>query len=91
MEQILAVILLFGGGTAVGLSFSPVGRAFAARIRGEVPAPEHDPELRAEVDLLRQDVVELQERLDFAERMLARAEPAERLPPGPLPVPRGDP
>jgi len=77
MEEILAVILLFGGGTAVGLSFSPVGRAFAARIRGGVPAPEPDPELRAEVDLLRQDVAELQERLDFTERMLAqRADPA---------------
>jgi hypothetical protein len=77
MEEILAVILLFGGGTAVGLSFSPVGRAFAARIRGAVPAPEPDPELRAEVDLLRQDVAELQERLDFTERMLAqRADPA---------------
>ena len=77
MEEILAVILLFGGGTAVGLSFSPVGRAFAARIRGAPPAPEPDPELRAELDLLRQDVVELQERLDFTERMLAqRADPA---------------
>lgn len=84
MEDILALILIFGGGTAVLLSFSPVGRAFAARIRGEFRAPEPDPELRAEVDLLRQDVVELQERLDFAERMLARAEPADRLDPGSL-------
>ena len=77
MEDILALILIFGGGTAVLLSFSPVGKAFAARIRGAPPAPEPDPELRAELDLLRQDVVELQERLDFTERMLAqRADPA---------------
>ena len=82
MEDILALILIFGGGTAVLLSFSPVGMAFAARIRGEPPAPEPDPELRAELDLLRQDVAELQERLDFAERMLARAEPADGLRPG---------
>jgi hypothetical protein len=91
MEDIIFAIVIFGGGSAVLLSFSPVARAFAARIRGEARGPEPDPELRAEVDLLRQDVVELQERLDFAERMLARAEPAERLPPGSLPVPRGEP
>ena len=80
MEDILALILIFGGGTAVALSFSPVGRALAARIRGDSHSVSPDPELRAEVDLLRQDVVELQERLDFTERMLSqRADPA-RLP-----------
>jgi hypothetical protein len=77
MEDILAIIFIFGGGTAILLSFSPVGRALAARLRGEVTAPPSDPELRAEVDLLRQDVAELQERVDFAERMLAqRSDPA---------------
>jgi hypothetical protein len=80
MEDILAIIFIFGGGTATLLSFSPVGRAFAARIRGEVPASQPDPDLRAEVDLLRQDVVELQERLDFAERMLAQRTDPARLP-----------
>jgi hypothetical protein len=80
VEDILALILIFGGGTAVALSFSPVGRALAARIRGDSQPASPDPELRAEVDLLRQDVVELQERLDFTERMLSqRADPA-RLP-----------
>ncbi len=82
MEGVLAIILIFGGGTAILLSFSPVGRAFAARIRGEVPAPQPDPELRAEVELLRQDVVELQERLDFTERMLARSPAGQPLKPG---------
>ncbi|MGH7516673.1 MAG: hypothetical protein ACREOC_04265 [Gemmatimonadales bacterium] len=82
MEDILALILIFGGGTTVALSFSPVGRALAARIRGAAGAVQPDPELRTEVDLLRQDVVELQERLDFAERLLARTEQAERLRPG---------
>lgn len=80
MEDILALIFIFGGGTAVLLSFSPVGKAFAARIRGELPAPEPDPELRAAVDLLRQDVAEMQERLDFAERMLAQRSDPARLP-----------
>lgn len=80
MEDILAIIFIFGGGSAVLLSFSPVGRAFAARIRGEAAAPQPDPELRAEVDLLRQDVAELQERLDFTERMLAQRPDPVRLP-----------
>ena len=80
MEDILAIIFIFGGGTAVLLSFSPVGRAFAARIRGEAAVPQPDPELRAEVDLLRQDVAELQERLDFTERMLAQRPDPARLP-----------
>ncbi len=80
MEDILALIFIFGGGTAIALSFSPVGRALAARIRGDVGAVQLDPELRAEVDLLRRDVVELQERLDFAERMLAQRPDPARLP-----------
>jgi hypothetical protein len=80
MEGILAIILIFGGGTAILLSFSPVGRALAARIRGEVPAAAADHELRAEVDQLRQDVVELQERLDFTERVLAQRPDPARLP-----------
>lgn len=80
MEGILAIILIFGGGTAILLSFSPVGRALAARIRGEVPAATVDHELRAEVDQLRQDVVELQERLDFTERVLAQRPDPARLP-----------
>jgi hypothetical protein len=80
MEDILAIIFIFGGGSAVLLSFSPVGRAFAARIRGEAAAPQPDLELRAEVDLLRQDVAELQERLDFTERMLTQRPDPVRLP-----------
>lgn len=38
VEGILAIIFLFGGGTAVALGFSPVGRAFADRIRGRQAA-----------------------------------------------------
>jgi hypothetical protein len=80
MEGILAIILIFGGGTAIMLSFSPVGRAFAARIRGDAPSGAADQELRAEVDQLRHDVAELQERLDFTERVLAQRPDPARLP-----------
>jgi len=40
--------------------------------RGRVD-PGQDPELLAEVDALRQEVAELHERVDFAERMLMNA------------------
>ena len=78
MEDILAIIFLFGGGTAICLAFSPVGRALADRIRGRHAEPAYDPELLAEVQSLRGDVVELQERVDFTERLLAqRSEPVQ--------------
>ncbi len=89
VEAVLAIIFLFGGGTAVALGFSPVGRAFADRIRGKHGAPD-EGELRAELteqrealaeDLqhVRREVAELAERLDFAERLLAQSRDAQRL------------
>ena len=72
MEGILAITLIFGGGTLFLLSISPVGKAFADRLRGHAE-PAHDPELLAEVDALRQEVAELHERVDFAERILLKS------------------
>jgi hypothetical protein len=69
IEGVLAITLIFGGGTLFLLSMSPVGRALADRLRGHA-APAQDPELLAEVDALRQEVAELHERVDFAERVL---------------------
>lgn len=81
MEDIVAIIMLFGGGTVAMLSFSPVGKAIAERIRGGAQGGP-DPEVLAELDHLRQDVGELQERLDFAERLLAQHRDPARLEPG---------
>lgn len=75
MEDILAIILIFGGGTLTALSFSPLGRAVADRLRHgpqPLPAPEMDHEVYDELDRLRADVLELQERVDFNERLLAK-------------------
>jgi hypothetical protein len=74
MEDILKILLIFGGGTAVAISFSPIGRAIAARIRGpaELPTEELDA-LRDQVASLHGQVAELAERQDFAERLLAQA------------------
>jgi hypothetical protein len=80
MEDILAIVFIFGGGTAILLAFSPIGRAMADRIRhrgGEV-AP--DPAMQEELARLRDDVVELQERMEFTERMLAQRNEPGRLP-----------
>lgn len=74
MEGVLAIIFLFGGGTAFLLSISPIGKAVAERIRARGAVPMQDPELLSEVDALRRDVSELQERVDFAERLLSQSQ-----------------
>jgi hypothetical protein len=76
MEALFAITFIFGGGTLFLLSISPVGKALADRLRGNAP-PAHDPELLAEVDALRQELAELQERVDFTERMLSSQERRE--------------
>ena len=90
MEDILAVILIFGGGTLVALAMSPIGRAIGARISGQGASGSSDEvkslresqeTLAAELDNARQDIAELQERLDFTERMLARRRDDSALPP----------
>ena len=83
VEGILAIIFIFGGGTAFLLAISPVGKAVAERIRhGTQPlGAATDPELLADLDQLRQDVTDLQERVDFTERLLAQKQP-EKLPQG---------
>ena len=73
MEELFAIFFIFGGGSLIGLSFTPLGRAMADRIRhGAVPrAGEPDPVVYQELDHLRQEMAELQERVDFTERLIA--------------------
>lgn len=82
MEDILAIILIFGGGTAIAISFSPIGKAIAERIRGHAPPSEPDPQMLAEMDEMRSQLSELQERVDFTERLLAKDRDARPLGPG---------
>lgn len=56
----------------------PVGRGLARRIENGASA-EPSPELMAEMDELRGRVMELEERLDFTERMLNKAREPERV------------
>jgi hypothetical protein len=78
MGGILAITFIFGGGTLFLLSVSPVGRALAERLRGRAE-PAQDPELLAEVDALRQEVADLHERVDFAERILLESHDRKEL------------
>ena len=69
------VILVFAGGMVV---LKPLAAALAERIRrsGELPR-EGSQELIDEVRVMRQELAELAERVDFTERLLARkSEPA---------------
>jgi len=70
VEDILAIIGIFGGGTLVAVSFSPLGKAWADRIRGKGLIVQ-DPEVIEDLNALRLEVAELHERLDFNERLLA--------------------
>jgi hypothetical protein len=79
-------IVAVGGFFVWMVSLSPLGKALAERLRhGPVPpgkdAGERD-ELLGVVEELRREVAELAERVDFTERLLARKESADRLPPG---------
>lgn len=78
MEGVLAILLIFGDGTLGVLAYSPIGKAVAARIRGDQSPPETDPAVLEELDRVRHELAELAERVDFAERLLANRDEAAR-------------
>jgi hypothetical protein len=71
---ILAIVLAV---MAVKLFRGPLGNALADRLRGSAPP---DPGVLEELEAMKGRLAEVEERLDFAERMLAKSEQAERLP-----------
>lgn len=92
MHGELIPIVLFIMMGVVGVSFSPLGRAIGRRLGGgsedgpAVDAMRNEvAELRAEVDEMLRRVEQLddvQNRLDFAERMLAQVRQKNALPGG---------
>ena len=77
------------GASAVALLFGPVGSALGRRLAGRhesddssAQVEEMRAQVTAEVDDLRNRLVEVEERLDFAERLLAHGGPANQLPGG---------
>jgi hypothetical protein len=77
------------GAAAAGLLFGPIGSALARRISGRLQPDDVHAEVEelstrvtGEVDDLRTRLAEVEERLDFAERLLAQGGPANQLPGG---------
>ena len=89
MEESLALlipIISVTGFFAWMIAISPVGKAYAERLRGRAHAPDagERQELLGAVEQLRREVAELAERVDFTERLLARKSSAD----GPSPPDR---
>ena len=69
----IPMIVFFLSIAAVAILRGPFGRALAERIAGRANTTDQETrELKGEVDELRQQLYDVQERLDFAERLLAR-------------------
>jgi len=88
MEGILAITFIFGGGSLFLLAISPIGRAIANRIQGGSAGVPDETARRLEaanqavldeLEHVRHELVEMQERLDFTERMIAQQREAPRL------------
>jgi hypothetical protein len=60
----------------------PVGEAVADRLRGESGRGRTDPAMVAEMESLKQRLAEVEERLDFAERLLSQGAHGDQLPGG---------
>jgi len=67
-----------GTAAAVIVSFTPFGRALTQYLRESRHGQGHSPELEDAIAALRNDSMEVLERLDFVERALAQRD----LPPG---------
>ena len=87
MEGVLALmipIVAVGGFFAWMISLSPIGKAYAERLRGRKGSggeAEGQEELLESVEQLRREVAELAERVDFTERLLGQQRGSERLGP----------
>ena len=80
----LAMFLAIGA-AALGLFFGPIGMALGRRLSGRGPAhadgelEQTGTQVTAEMDDLRRRLAEVEERLDFAERLLTDSPPVNQL------------
>ena len=85
LEGIAAIVLLLGAGLIVAALIWPLIRALAKRIEGAAPSAEMQTELDSLRERVRQleDVIprmsELEERVDFTERIVAQGREPDRL------------
>lgn len=84
--KFVVVMLTIIGVPAFLMFMSPIARGLGRRLEGQSAGREELDALQAEVNELRElrglpdRVAELEERLDFAERLLSRREGSEQLP-----------
>jgi hypothetical protein len=76
-NDLIGLLIIVVAVVAVKLLRGPLGHGIADRLRGTAPP---DPAVLEELDVLKGRLAEVEERLDFAERLLAQSEQAERLP-----------
>jgi hypothetical protein len=76
-NDVLVVFLVVAAVVMVKLLKGPLGHAIADRLRGAAPP---DSTLVDELETVKARLAEVEERLDFAERLLAKGEQAGRLP-----------
>ena len=86
MEGVIALlipIVAVGGFFAWMIALSPVGKAYAEKLRGQAAhgGAGDNTEVLESLDQLRHEVAELAERVDFTERLLAKQREGERLAP----------
>jgi hypothetical protein len=70
--DLTAVVAIAG---ALVLIFRSIANAIGGRMRGSATSP--DPEVLAEIDHLKGRLAEVEERLDFSERLLANVRQAD--------------
>ena len=85
LNDVAAVVLLLGAGLIVAALIWPLIRAFARRIEGGAPSPEMQAELEGLRERVRQleemqpRMAELEERVDFTERIVAHGREPDRI------------
>lgn len=81
LEPLIPIAFFFSL-AAVLILRGPLGKALAERLSGRRRDDEDGEQLRGDVDELRGQLAEMQERLDFAERLLTQQREAGKLPDG---------
>lgn len=77
--QIVVIALTLGVVVSAARLASAYARRIGSRPPVDLPSRADTEELREQVQRLTSDMAELQERVDFTERLLARQRDAERL------------
>ncbi len=75
--DVVVILTIIAAVGAVKVLGGPLGHALADRLRGNPPS---DRSILEELEAVKGRLAEVEERLDFAERLLAQSEQAERLP-----------